>query len=102
MFVTCDPVCTFSFTVNFSSCPARPAVGSWTCPSGAAACEKVEDKYVSLGGVSSGPVWDGNVLKLQYTGGQTCPDGKRRKSSIIRFQCDKDKVVRERRSPGFM
>ncbi|XP_035535041.1 cation-independent mannose-6-phosphate receptor isoform X1 [Morone saxatilis] len=66
--------------------------GSWKCPSSAASCVKVGDKYVSLGQVESGPTWDKSVLKLQYTSGQACPDGIRNRSSIIRFKCDKDKV----------
>lgn len=64
----------------------------WKCPSTAASCLKVGDKYLSLGQVHSGPMWDGNVLMLQYTSGQACPDGSRNRTSIIRFQCDKDKV----------
>ncbi|KAK2889903.1 cation-independent mannose-6-phosphate receptor [Channa argus] len=66
--------------------------GSWKCPSSAASCLKVGDDYVSLGQVTSGPTWEGNVLKLQYTSGQACPDGNRNRSSIIRFKCDKDRV----------
>lgn len=31
---------------------------------------------------------------LQYTSGQACSDGSRNRISIIRFQCDKNKVVR--------
>uniref|UniRef100_A0A3Q4GTY1 Insulin-like growth factor 2 receptor n=1 Tax=Neolamprologus brichardi TaxID=32507 RepID=A0A3Q4GTY1_NEOBR len=64
----------------------------WKCPSTAASCLKVGDKYLSLGQVHSGPTWDGNVLMLQYTSGQACPDGSRNRTSIIRFQCDKNKV----------
>uniref|UniRef100_A0A4W6DDK0 Insulin-like growth factor 2 receptor n=1 Tax=Lates calcarifer TaxID=8187 RepID=A0A4W6DDK0_LATCA len=66
--------------------------GLWKCPSSAASCVKVGDEYISLGQVESGPTWDGNVLKLQYTSGQACPDGRRNRSSIIRFKCDKDRV----------
>ena len=69
--------------------------GSWKCPSSAASCMKFGDDYVSLGQVESGPVWDRGVLKLQYSSGQVCPDGIRNRSSIIRFKCDKDKVVRD-------
>ncbi|CAN9507985.1 unnamed protein product [Ophioblennius macclurei] len=68
-----------------------PQGGSWACPSGAASCMKVDEDYVSLGQVDSGPSWDGTVLELQYHGGQTCGDGRTR-TSIIRFKCDKDKV----------
>ncbi|XP_072218868.1 cation-independent mannose-6-phosphate receptor isoform X2 [Leuresthes tenuis] len=66
--------------------------GSWTCPTSSASCVKDGDEYVSLGQVESGPTWDRGVLKLQYTSGQACPDGKRHRTSIIRFKCDKDKV----------
>ncbi|XP_040919977.1 cation-independent mannose-6-phosphate receptor isoform X2 [Toxotes jaculatrix] len=66
--------------------------GSWKCPSSAASCLKSGDEYASLGQVESGPTLDGNILKLQYTSGHGCPDGKRNKSSIIRFKCDKDRV----------
>lgn len=72
--------------------------GSWKCPSSAASCLKVGDEYVSLGQLESGPTWDMSVLKLQYTSGQACPDGRRNRSSIIRFKCDKDKVVRVHRT----
>lgn len=70
-------------------------IGSWKCPSSAASCVKVGDEYVNLGQLESGPTWDGNVLKLQYTSGQACPDGDRSRTSIIRFKCDRDKVVRD-------
>uniref|UniRef100_UPI0037E7D95A cation-independent mannose-6-phosphate receptor n=1 Tax=Semicossyphus pulcher TaxID=241346 RepID=UPI0037E7D95A len=66
--------------------------GSWKCPSSAASCVKVGDDYMSLGQVESGPTWDNSVLKLQYSSGQACPDGRRNRSSIIRFKCNKDKV----------
>ncbi|XP_034018710.1 cation-independent mannose-6-phosphate receptor isoform X2 [Thalassophryne amazonica] len=66
--------------------------GLWNCPSNAASCLKVGKEYVSLGQLASGPTWDQNILKLQYTSGQVCPDGTRNRSTIIRFKCDKDKV----------
>ncbi|XP_011491456.3 cation-independent mannose-6-phosphate receptor [Oryzias latipes] len=66
--------------------------GPWKCPSGAASCMKDGDKFLSLGRVESSPQLDGKVLKLQYTSGQPCPDGRRNRSSIIRFKCDKDRV----------
>lgn len=62
------------------------------CPSSAAACMKDGDQYVNLGQVESGLTIDRNILKLQYTRGQTCPDGKRHTSTTINLQCDKDKV----------
>ncbi|XP_077408147.1 cation-independent mannose-6-phosphate receptor [Vanacampus margaritifer] len=66
--------------------------GSWKCPSGSASCVKTGDQYMSLGQVTSGPTWDRSVLKLQYGGGQACPDGVRNRTTIIRFKCDKDQV----------
>uniref|UniRef100_A0A673C0F7 Insulin-like growth factor 2 receptor n=1 Tax=Sphaeramia orbicularis TaxID=375764 RepID=A0A673C0F7_9TELE len=66
--------------------------GSWNCPSDAASCMKDGDEYVSLGQVESGPTMERNILKLQYTSGQTCPDETRKRTTIINFQCDKDKV----------
>lgn len=80
----------FAFNERCSSA----AAGSWKCPSGSASCVKSGDQYVSLGHVTSGPTWDTSVLKLQYSGGQACPDGVRNRSTIIRFKCDKDQVVR--------
>lgn len=72
------------------------STGPWKCPSSAASCLKVGDEYISLGQVQSAPTWDRNVLKLQYSSGQACPDNRRNRSSIIRFKCDKDKVVRRK------
>ncbi|XP_037100637.1 cation-independent mannose-6-phosphate receptor [Syngnathus acus] len=69
-----------------------PQGGSWKCPSGSAACMKAGEEYVSLGQVTSGLTWDTNVLKLQYSGGQACPDSVRNRTTIIRFKCDKDQV----------
>ena len=71
-----------------------PAIEVWKCPSDAAACLKEGEEYVGLGEANVGPSFEGGVLKLEYTGGQLCPDKLRKKSAIIRFQCDKDKVVR--------
>ncbi|XP_054616857.1 cation-independent mannose-6-phosphate receptor [Dunckerocampus dactyliophorus] len=69
-----------------------PQGGSWKCPSNAASCVKVGDEYESLGEVKTGPTWDKSVLKLQYTSGHSCPDGVRKKSTIIRFKCDREQV----------
>uniref|UniRef100_A0A3Q2XYE7 Insulin-like growth factor 2 receptor n=1 Tax=Hippocampus comes TaxID=109280 RepID=A0A3Q2XYE7_HIPCM len=78
------------FYINI--CRSLVPQGSWKCPSGSASCVKIGDQYVSLGHVTSGPTWDTSVLKLQYSGGQACPDGVRNRSTIIRFKCDKDQV----------
>ncbi|XP_060722164.1 cation-independent mannose-6-phosphate receptor [Tachysurus vachellii] len=69
-----------------------PQSGSWDCPSSAAACQKNGEKYVSLGETQSEPQWEENMLVLKYTDGQTCPGGDRKRSTIIRFKCDRNKV----------
>ncbi|XP_072299395.1 cation-independent mannose-6-phosphate receptor [Eucyclogobius newberryi] len=66
--------------------------GSWKCPSSAASCMKSGDQYVSLGQVLSAPTMERDVLKLRYTNGRSCPDGKRQSSTTINLQCDKDRV----------
>lgn len=72
-----------------------PQTGLWSCPSSAAACLKDGDEYVNLGEAESGPQWDKNVLVLKYTNGKACPDGKRNRTTIIRFKCNPDKVDSE-------
>jgi len=67
---------------------------------GAAACLKAGEAYVGLGEASAVPSFERGVLKLEYTGGDLCPDRIRRKSAVIRFQCDKDIVVRSDRRLG--
>ncbi|XP_017311659.1 cation-independent mannose-6-phosphate receptor isoform X1 [Ictalurus punctatus] len=69
-----------------------PQSGSWGCPSSAAACQKTGDTYVSLGEAQSEPQWDRDTLLLRYTDGTTCPDGDSKRSTVIRFQCDHNKV----------
>ncbi|XP_067097484.1 cation-independent mannose-6-phosphate receptor [Osmerus mordax] len=69
-----------------------PQGGSWKCPSTAASCLKSDNQYVSLGEAESAPTFHNDVLVLKYTGGEMCPDKLRKKSTFIRFQCDKDKV----------
>uniref|UniRef100_A0A673MU85 Cation-independent mannose-6-phosphate receptor-like n=1 Tax=Sinocyclocheilus rhinocerous TaxID=307959 RepID=A0A673MU85_9TELE len=71
-----------------------PQTGEF-CPSNAAACLKDGDEYVNLGEAEAGPQWDKNILILKYTNGQACPDGKRNRTTIIRFKCDPDKVDSE-------
>ena len=50
---------------------------------------------MGLGEANAGPSFERGVLQLKYTGGALCPDDLRSKSAVIRFQCDKDKVVRD-------
>ncbi|KAG7460969.1 hypothetical protein MATL_G00204630 [Megalops atlanticus] len=69
-----------------------PQSGAWNCPSSAASCLKSSDRYVSLGEVESGLRWEKNVLVLRYTNGENCTDGVRKRTTIIRFKCDKNKV----------
>uniref|UniRef100_A0A3Q3IL94 Uncharacterized protein n=1 Tax=Monopterus albus TaxID=43700 RepID=A0A3Q3IL94_MONAL len=92
-FIKETPDCTYLFNWPTAlACIPVKTTSSWACPSSAASCLKDGDNYTSLGQVESGPTWDGNVLKLRYTSGEACPDGSRKRSSIIRFKCDKDKV----------
>lgn len=76
-----------------------PQTGLWSCPSSAAACLKDGDKYVSLGEADMGPELDNNILVLKYTNGEACADGKRKRTTIIRFSCSPDKVDSE---PSFI
>ncbi|KAK3516697.1 hypothetical protein QTP70_022183, partial [Hemibagrus guttatus] len=69
-----------------------PQSGSWGCPSSAAACQKTGDKYMSLGEAQSEPQWEDNRLVLKYTDGATCPGGDRKRTTIIRFKCDRTQV----------
>ncbi|XP_078412852.1 cation-independent mannose-6-phosphate receptor [Cetorhinus maximus] len=70
-----------------------PKNGSWACPLNAAACLKNGNKYTNLGEVVSGPKWEEHgLLILQYQNGDLCPDGRRNKTTIIRFKCDKDAI----------
>ncbi|TRY58197.1 hypothetical protein DNTS_017408 [Danionella cerebrum] len=72
-----------------------PQTGLWSCPSSAAACLKDGEQYVNMGEAESGPQWEKNVLVLKYINGQACPDGKRNRTTIIRFKCSPDKVDSE-------
>ncbi|XP_072542274.1 cation-independent mannose-6-phosphate receptor [Salminus brasiliensis] len=69
-----------------------PQSGLWGCPSSAAACLKNGDDYVSLGEAQAGPQWESDVLVLKYTDGASCPGGDRKRTTIIRFKCDREKV----------
>ncbi|KAL7888463.1 hypothetical protein AOLI_G00034370 [Acnodon oligacanthus] len=69
-----------------------PQSGLWGCPSSAAACQKNGDKYVSLGEAQEGPQWESDVLVLKYTDGASCPASDQKRTTIIRFKCDREKV----------
>ncbi|KAL6486555.1 hypothetical protein MHYP_G00059470 [Metynnis hypsauchen] len=69
-----------------------PQSGLWGCPSSAAACQKKGDKYVSLGEVKEGLQWESDVLVLKYTDGASCPASDQKRTTIIRFKCDREKV----------
>ncbi|KAF5900285.1 cation-independent mannose-6-phosphate receptor-like, partial [Clarias magur] len=69
-----------------------PQSGSWGCPSSASACQKTGVEYVSLGEAQSEPEWEDDALVLKYTDGTNCMGGDRKRSSIIRFICDHNKV----------
>ncbi|XP_041951218.1 cation-independent mannose-6-phosphate receptor-like isoform X1 [Alosa sapidissima] len=69
-----------------------PQSGSWACPSSAAACLRTaDDQYVSLGEAKTELQWDKTMLVLRYTDGQLCPNSVRKRTTIIRFKCDKTK-----------
>ncbi|XP_062406227.1 cation-independent mannose-6-phosphate receptor [Sardina pilchardus] len=77
-----------------------PQSGSWACPSSAAACLRTtDDHYVSLGEAKTELQWDKTVLVLKYTDGQLCPDNVSKRTTTIRFKCEKNKEDSE---PMFM
>ncbi|KAL0967415.1 hypothetical protein UPYG_G00251950 [Umbra pygmaea] len=61
------------------------------CPSAAASCLKTGDQYLNLGEAVAAPQLDQNLLVLKYTNGDECQNGQR-KSTILRFKCDRGKV----------
>uniref|UniRef100_A0A8D2Q893 Insulin like growth factor 2 receptor n=1 Tax=Varanus komodoensis TaxID=61221 RepID=A0A8D2Q893_VARKO len=69
-----------------------PHKGADSCPPDAAACLMDGSKYVNLGEVAEGLQWQNNVFVLKYINGEKCPDQVRKKSTIIRFKCDENKV----------
>ncbi|MEE6475517.1 hypothetical protein FKM82_010780, partial [Ascaphus truei] len=69
-----------------------PETGPASCPNGAAACLLGGSKSINLGELASGPRWENGVAVLQYINGDPCPDGRRKRTTIIRFKCDEDKV----------
>ncbi|KAH0622428.1 hypothetical protein JD844_024730, partial [Phrynosoma platyrhinos] len=69
-----------------------PHQGIGSCPSEAAACLVDGSKYVSMGEVGSGLRWENNILVLIYLNGEKCPDQIRKKSAIIRFKCDENRI----------
>ncbi|CAH02323.1 Mrl1p [Kluyveromyces lactis] len=48
------------------------------------------DKLVSIGDFSSTPKFTGKKLTMTYEGGDTCPNGVDKKSTLINFVCDKE------------
>lgn len=70
-----------------------------TCPSYSAACridlseKDPKKRFHSLGEVTSHSLTyqqESEVLVLRYENGETCGDGKQRKSTVILFTCDKN------------
>ncbi|XP_060687644.1 cation-independent mannose-6-phosphate receptor isoform X3 [Hemiscyllium ocellatum] len=70
-----------------------PKNGNWACPLNAAVCLKNGSRYMNLGEVVAGPRWEEHgLLVLRYQNGDWCPDGRRNKTTSIRFKCDKDAI----------
>ncbi|KAM5165693.1 cation-independent mannose-6-phosphate receptor [Mantella aurantiaca] len=67
--------------------------GPASCPYGTSACLIDGTKAISLGEPSSSPRWEGGVAVLQYTNGDSCPDGLRKRTATIRFMCNLDQVI---------
>lgn len=55
---------------------------------------EIFDSTNNLGRNKKGPYSVNGVLYLQYTDGDVCPDGTKRKSSKITFICRKGRFVR--------
>lgn len=64
-----------------------------SCPSDAAACLVEGTSHINVGEVAEGLRLESGVLVLKYINGTVCPDQVRKKSTIIRFQCDENRVV---------
>ncbi|XP_062980546.1 cation-independent mannose-6-phosphate receptor [Elgaria multicarinata webbii] len=69
-----------------------PHKGADFCPPDAAACLKDGPKYINLGEVAEGLERQNQVFVLKYINGDKCPDQIRKKSTIIRFKCDENRV----------
>lgn len=63
-----------------------------SCPSDAAACLVEGTSHINVGEVAEGLRLESGVLVLKYINGTVCPDQVRKKSTIIRFQCDENRV----------
>ncbi|KAJ7342167.1 hypothetical protein JRQ81_009332 [Phrynocephalus forsythii] len=69
-----------------------PHQGVGFCPPDAAACLMDGSKYINLGEVGEGLQLENGIFVLKYTNGEKCPDQIRRKSTIIRFKCDENRL----------
>ncbi|XP_053316140.1 cation-independent mannose-6-phosphate receptor [Spea bombifrons] len=70
--------------------PLVEETGPASCPDGAAACLLEGSNSTNLGELVEGLRWEKDVLVLKYTNGDLCPDGKRRKTTTLRFKCDEE------------
>ncbi|KAM5228759.1 cation-independent mannose-6-phosphate receptor [Ctenodactylus gundi] len=69
-----------------------PQAGTEPCPPEAAVCLLNGSKPVNLGKVQDSPQWSDGIPILRYVDGELCPDQIRRKSTTIRFSCNKNQV----------
>uniref|UniRef100_A0A8C8S5J2 Insulin like growth factor 2 receptor n=1 Tax=Pelusios castaneus TaxID=367368 RepID=A0A8C8S5J2_9SAUR len=69
-----------------------PLAVTGSCPSNASACLVDGSKYISLGEVADGPRWENGISVLKYINGELCPDKIRRRTTILRLKCDKNRV----------
>ncbi|XP_064014257.1 cation-independent mannose-6-phosphate receptor [Pogoniulus pusillus] len=73
----------------------RPLVlynAAHSCPSDAAAALVEGTRCTSLGQVVDGPRWENSVSVLKYVNGELCPDGIRRRATILRLKCDENRI----------
>ncbi|XP_077977392.1 cation-independent mannose-6-phosphate receptor-like [Glandiceps talaboti] len=66
------------------------------CPYNSASClvseENGKNNSLNLGTISSGPYMENGHLMLQYTDGQDCPGGGKKRKTFINFECNIDAV----------
>ncbi|KAM4694239.1 cation-independent mannose-6-phosphate receptor [Discoglossus pictus] len=72
--------------------PLVPEPGPTPCPKGAAACMVNGLKTISLGELANGPRWGNGLSILEYGHGDFCPDGIKKRSTVIRFVCEENET----------
>uniref|UniRef100_A0A8C5Q086 Insulin like growth factor 2 receptor n=1 Tax=Leptobrachium leishanense TaxID=445787 RepID=A0A8C5Q086_9ANUR len=70
--------------------PLVPEPGPSSCSNGASACLLNGSESINIGELASGPRWESDLLVLEYTNGDNCPDGKRKRTTRIRFKCEEN------------